>query len=64
MLLKFALHNVIVVRCNLLSFGVNFDKILLNKNIQKRTIFIYNNAAARVEPDWLALHWKVGSGID
>ena len=50
-LLKFALNNVIVVRCNLLSFGVNFDKILLNKNIQKRIIFIYNNdiAAARVE---------------
>ena len=41
----------IVVRCNLLSFGVNFDKTLLNKNIQKRIIFIYNNdiAAARVE---------------
>ena len=40
-----------VVRCNLLSFGVNFDKILLNKNIQKRIIFIYNNdiAAGRVE---------------
>ena len=40
-----------LVRCNLLSFGVNFDKILLNKNIQKRIIFIYNNdiAAARVE---------------
>ena len=35
----------------LLSFGVNFDKILLNKIIQKRIIFIYNNyiAAARVE---------------
>ena len=50
-LLKFALNNVIVVRCNLLSFGVKFDKILLNKNIQKRIIFIYNNdiAAARVE---------------
>ena len=34
-----------------MSFGVNFDKILLNKNIQKRIIFIYNNdiAAARVE---------------
>ena len=49
--LKFALNNVIVVRCNLLSFGVKFDKILLNKNIQKRIIFIYNNdiAAARVE---------------
>ena len=51
MLLKFALNNVIVVRCNLLSVGVNFDKILLNKNIQKRIICIYNNdiAAARVE---------------
>ena len=49
--LKFALNNVIVVRCNLLSFGVNFDKILLDKNIQKRIIFIYNYdiAAARVE---------------
>ena len=37
--------------CNLLSFGVNFDKIFLNKNIQKRIFFIYNNdiAAARVE---------------
>ena len=37
--------------CNLLSFGVNLDKILLNKNIQKHIIFIYNNdiAAARVE---------------
>ena len=47
----FALNNVIVVRCNLLRFGVNFDKILLNKNIKKRIIFIYNNdiAAARVE---------------
>ena len=50
-MLKFALNNVIVVRCNLLNFRVNFDKILLNKNIQKRIIFIYNNdiAAARVE---------------
>ena len=50
-LLKFALNNVVVVRCNLLSFGVKFDEILLNKNIQKRIIFIYNNdiAAARVE---------------
>ena len=49
-LLKFALNNVIVVRCNFLRFGVNFDEILL-KNIQKRTIFIYNNdiAAAMVE---------------
>ena len=49
-LLKFALDNVFVVRCSLLRFGVNFDKILLNKNIQKRVIFIYNNdiAAARV----------------
>ena len=47
----FALNNIIVVRCNLLSFGVNFNKILINKNIQKRIIFIYNNdiAAARVE---------------
>ena len=46
-----ALNNVIVIRCNLLSFGVNFNKILLNKNIQKRIIFIYNNdiAAARAE---------------
>ena len=37
--------------CNLLRFGVNFDKILVNKNIQKRIIFIYNNdiAAAREE---------------
>ena len=37
--------------CNILHFGVNFDKILLNKNIQKRIFFIYNNdiAAARVE---------------
>ena len=33
----------------LLSFGVNFDKILLNKNIQKRIIVICNIAAARVE---------------
>ena len=35
----------------LLSFGVNFDEILFNKNIQKRINFIYNNdiAAARVE---------------
>ena len=54
-LLKFALNNVVVVRCNILRFGVNFDKILLNKNIQKRIIFIYNNdiAAARVEL-WLS----------
>ena len=44
----FALNNVIVVRCNLLSFEVNFDKILLNKNIQKRIIFIYNNDIAAV----------------
>ena len=37
--------------CNLLRFGVNFDEILLNRNIQKRIIFIYNNdiAATRVE---------------
>ena len=28
-LIKVALYNVIVVRCNLLRFGVNFDKILL-----------------------------------
>ena len=37
--------------CNLLRFGVNFNKILLNKNIQKRMICIYANdiAAARVE---------------
>ena len=50
-LIKVCLNNDIVVRCNLLSFGVNFDKILRNKNIQKRIIFIYNNdiAAARVE---------------
>ena len=50
-LIKVCLNNVIVVRCNLLSFGVNFDKILLNKNIQKRIICIYNNnsAAAMVE---------------
>ena len=47
----FALNTVFVVRCNLLSFEVNFDKIMLSKNIQKRIIFIYNNdiAAARVE---------------
>ena len=39
-----------------MSFGrekmhLNFDKILHNKNIQKRIFFIYNNdiAAARVE---------------
>ena len=34
-----------------MSFGVNFDTILLNKNIQKRIIFIYNIdiAADRVE---------------
>ena len=46
----FALNNVVVVRCNLLRFGVSFDEILLNKNIQKRIICIYNNdiAAARV----------------
>ena len=51
----FALNNVIVVRCNLLSFGVIFYEILLNKNIQKRIIFIYKNyiAAARVEL-WLS----------
>ena len=45
-LIKFALNNVIVGRCNLLRFGVNFDKILLNENIQKRIIFIYNNDTA------------------
>ena len=51
MLLTFAFNHVIVVRSNLLSFGVNVDKILFNKNIQKRIMFIYNNdiAAARVE---------------
>ena len=50
-MLKFASNNVIVARCNLLFFERNFDKILLNKNIQNRIIFIYNNdiAAARVE---------------
>ena len=39
------------VGVKLLRVGVNFDKILLNKNIQKRIICIYNNdiAAARVE---------------
>ena len=49
-ILKFALTNVIIVRCNLLRFGVNFDKILLNKNIQKCINFIQNNdiAAARL----------------
>ena len=33
------------------NVGVNFEKILLNKNIQKCIIFIYDNdiAAARVE---------------
>ena len=43
--------NKVVVRCNLLRFGVNFDNFLLNKNIKKRIICIYNNdiAAARVE---------------
>ena len=56
-----------------MSFGVNFD-ILLNKNIQKRIIFIYNNdiAAARVEL-WsfstianYALHsaWKAKKNIN
>ena len=34
-LLKFALNNVIVVRFNLLRFGVNFDKILINKKTFK-----------------------------
>ena len=29
-----------------MSFGVNFDTMLLNKNIQKRIIFIYNNDIA------------------
>ena len=48
--MKVCLYNVIVVRCNLLSFGVNFNKILVNKTIQKRIIFINNDiAAARVE---------------
>ena len=41
-LIKFALKNVIVARYNLLCFGVNFDDILLNKNIQKRISFIQN----------------------
>ena len=40
--------------CNQVQFiapGLHFDKILLNKNTQKRIVFIYNNniAAARVE---------------
>ena len=30
-LIKVALYNVIVVRCNLFRFGVNFDTILLKK---------------------------------
>ena len=34
-LLKFALSNVTVVKCNLLRFGVNFDEILLNKKHSK-----------------------------
>ena len=44
------LNNVFVVSCNLLRFGVNFNKILINKNIQNRMFFYYNNdiAAARV----------------
>ena len=37
-LLKFALNNVIAARCNLLSFGINFEKLSLNKNIQNRII--------------------------
>ena len=50
-LLKLALNNVVIFRCNLLRFGVTFVKILLNKNIQKSIICIYNNdiAAAGVE---------------
>ena len=34
-----------------LSFGVSFDKILFDKNIQNRIICVYNDdiAAARVE---------------
>ena len=42
------------------SFRVNFDKILLNKNILKRIIFIYNNdiAAARVELSSSSTHAK------
>ena len=42
------LNNVIAARCNLLSFGVNFDKILLNKNIQNRIILSKNNDIAAV----------------
>ena len=45
-LLELALKNVVVVRCNLLRFEVNLDKILLNKNIQRRIICIYNNDIA------------------
>ena len=47
---KFALKNVIVARYNLLCFGVNFDDILVNKNIQKRISFIQNSdiAASRL----------------
>ena len=43
--------SLYVISCNVLRFGVNVDKSWLNKYIQKRTIFIYNNdiAAARVE---------------
>ena len=50
-MVQFGVYLIIVARCNLLRFRVNFDKILLNKNIQKLIIFIYNNdiAAARVE---------------
>ena len=53
--IKACLNYVFVVWCNLLHFRVNFDEILLNKNIEKRVIFIYNNdiAAARVEL-WLS----------
>ena len=50
-----------------MSFGVNFDEILFNKNIQTRIIFICNNdiAAARVEL-WSSsgADWTVGKSVN
>ena len=39
-LLKFVLNNVIVVRCNFLRFGVNFDEILLKKHSKTYNFYL------------------------
>ena len=50
-LIKACLKQYCCSQVQFIAPGLNFDKILLNKNIQKRIVIIYNNniAAARVE---------------